>query len=130
ASALPPAKKFRRRRDRAKEHAQGESNMIRNLLASTAIATLIATGAYAQTAPAPAPVEQAAPQVKHAEGHLASNLIGETVYSSAGDDAEDIGSGNDLVISPEGDVEAIVVGVGGFLGIGQKNVALEYNLVE
>ncbi|MEO3389258.1 PRC-barrel domain-containing protein [Mesorhizobium sp. CAU 1741] len=105
--------------------------MIRKLLATTAIATLVASGAYAQTAPAPAaPVEQAAPEVVHAEGHLASNLIGETVYSSSGDDAENIGSVNDLVLSPEGDVQAIVVGVGGFLGIGQKNVALEYDLVE
>lgn len=105
--------------------------MIRNLLASTAIATLVATGAYAQTATPPAaPMEQAAPQVKHAEGHLASNVIGQTVYSSSGDDAENIGSVNDLVLSPEGDVEAIVVGVGGFLGIGQKNVALEYDLIE
>lgn len=107
--------------------------MIRNLLATTAIATLVATGAYAQTTtePAPmAPMEQAAPQVKHAEGHLASNIIGQTVYSSSADDAENIGSVNDLVLSPEGDVEAIVVGVGGFLGLGQKNVALEYGLIE
>ncbi len=108
--------------------------MIRNLLATTAIATLLATGAaYSQTTPAPmggATTEQAAPQVKHAEGHLASNLIGETVYSSAGEDGENIGSVNDLVISPDGNVEAIVVGVGGFLGIGQKNVALEYDLIE
>lgn len=107
--------------------------MIRNLLATTAIATLIATGAYAQTtAPASttAPMEQVAPNVKQAEGHLASNIIGETVYSSSTDDAENIGEVNDLVLSPEGDVEAIVVGVGGFLGIGQKNVALEYDLVE
>lgn len=107
--------------------------MIRNLLATTAIATLVATGAYAQaTAPAPtaAPMEQAAPNVKQAEGHLASNIIGQTVYSSSADDAENIGSVNDLVLSSEGDVEAIVVGVGGFLGLGQKNVALEYDLVE
>lgn len=107
--------------------------MIRNLLATTAIATLLATGAFAQTTPAPmgdAATEQAAPQVKHADGHLASNLIGETVYSSAGEDGKNIGSVTDLVISPDGNVEAIVVGVGGFLGIGQKSVALEYDLID
>lgn len=106
--------------------------MIRKLLATTAIATLVATGAYAQTAPAPAaPMEQTAtPEVIHADGHLASNIIGQTVYSSAGDDAENIGSVSDLVLSSDGNVEAIIVGVGGFLGIGQKNVALEYDLVE
>ena len=108
--------------------------MIRKLLATTALATLIATGgAYAQTtAPTDtmAPAEQAAPNVIHADGHLASNLIGQNVYNSANDEAENIGSVNDLVINDEGDVEAIVVGVGGFLGIGQKNVALEYAAIE
>lgn len=105
--------------------------MIRKLLATTAIATLVASGAYAQTAPAPTtPMEQSAPQVIHADGHLASTIIGQTVYNSSAADAENIGKVNDLVISPMGDVEAIVVGVGGFLGIGQKNVALEYDLAE
>ncbi len=109
--------------------------MIRKLLATTAIATFIAagaTGAYAQTAPAQpvAPAEQAVPTVINAEGHLASNIIGQTVYNSAANDAENIGSVTDLVISDDGDIEAVVVGVGGFLGIGQKNVALEFDTVE
>src|SRR5690606_34760236 len=107
--------------------------MIRNLLATTAIATLVSTGAYAQTAPTAEPMtqtEQAVPQVKHAEGQLASNLIGKTVYSGAGEDGQNIGSVTDLVISTDGDVEAIVVGVGGFLGIGRKEVALEYDVAE
>ncbi|MBX9465365.1 MAG: PRC-barrel domain-containing protein [Aquamicrobium sp.] len=110
--------------------------MIRNLLATTAIATLIATGAaVAQTtAPAPsadAPMEAAPqPQVKHAEGHLASNLIGETVYNGTGEDAENIGEVKDLVLDSEGNIQAIVVGVGGFLGIGEKQVALQYDLAE
>jgi sporulation protein YlmC with PRC-barrel domain len=106
--------------------------MIRNLLATTAIASLLATGAYAQTATttttAPAATEQT--QVKHADGHLASELIGKTVYNGAGDDAENIGSVTDLVISSDGDVEALVVGVGGFLGLGRKDVALEYDVAE
>lgn len=106
--------------------------MIRKLLATTAIATLVATGAsFAQTAPAPtAPVEQAAPQVIHADGHLASDLLGQTVYSSAGDDGQNIGSISDIVLSPEGTAQAVVIGVGGFLGIGKKDVAIEYNLVQ
>ena len=108
--------------------------MISKLLATTAIATVIAVGAssaYAQTAPAPVTtMEQAAPNVIHADGHLASNLIGQTVYSSSADDAENIGSVTDLVISEDGDVEGVVVAVGGFLGIGQKHVALEYDAVE
>lgn len=107
--------------------------MIRTLLATTAIATLIATGALAQTAPAPMQSPAAAPEtpmIIRAEGALASNIIGKAVYNGTGDDAENIGSVSDLVISPDGSVEAIVVGVGGFLGLGQKMVALQYDLVE
>lgn len=104
--------------------------MIRKLLATTAIVTLVAAGgAYAQTAPT-MPTEQAAPRVVHADGHLASDIIGETVYSGTGDDAENIGSISDIVLSPDGEVEAVVIGVGGFLGIGKKAVAIEYDLVQ
>lgn len=107
--------------------------MIRNLLATTAIVTLAAAGgAFAQTAPtAPtAPIEEVSPSVVHAEGHLASNIIGETVYSSTSDDAENIGTVSDIVMSPDGEAEAVVIGVGGFLGIGKKAVAIEYSLLQ
>lgn len=110
--------------------------MIRNLLATTAIATLLVSGAHAQTAPAttaPATTAPAATEqqmVVHADGSLASNLMGESVYNSASEDASNIGEVIDLVLSQDGNVEAIVVGVGGFLGIGQKEVALEYDLIE
>lgn len=115
--------------------------MIRKLLATTAVATLLATGAMAQTdtgtgtatgtgtgTTTAAPAEQ--PMEKKAEGDLASNLIGKTVYNGTGDDAENIGEVNDLVIGKDGQVTAIVVGVGGFLGLGEKSVALEYDAVE
>ena len=49
-----------------------------------------------------------APLVKHAEGHLVSNLIGETVYNGTGDEAESIGDVNDIVIASDGTVEALV----------------------
>lgn len=108
--------------------------MIRNFLATTAITTLVATGAFAQEATTPAPVEpapmtqdstQAAPAMK-ADGHLASNIIGENVYNGTGDDAAKIGDVNDIVIDADGKVQAVVIGVGGFLGIGEKNVALDF----
>ncbi|RUM97678.1 PRC-barrel domain containing protein [Pseudaminobacter arsenicus] len=109
--------------------------MIRNLLATTAVAVLLAGGAYAQdtTAPAsPAPATEAPAEapVTRADGHLASNIIGETVYNGTSDDAENIGKVNDVVIGADGKVEAVVVGVGGFLGLGEKNVAVNYGEVE
>jgi len=106
--------------------------MIRNLLATTALASLIATGAFAQeattTAPAPADpaMQDAAAPVVKADGHLATQIIGETVYNGTGDDAQNIGDVNDIVIGADGNIEAVVIGVGGFLGIGEKNVALDF----
>jgi sporulation protein YlmC with PRC-barrel domain len=109
--------------------------MIRKLLASTAIAGLLATSAYAQTTPAPEPMAPAGtemeqqPQIERAPGHLATNIIGENVYNGVGDDAENIGSVNDIVIDTNDGVEMIIIGVGGFLGLGQKNVAVSWDEV-
>ena len=44
--------------------------------------------------------------------------------------AERIGEINDLVINEAGDVAAVIVGVGGFLGVGEKNVAVDYAELE
>ena len=52
---------------------------------------------------------------------VASRLIGSTVYSPANESLGDI---NDIVASQDGQVKAVVIGVGGFLGIGEKNVAV------
>lgn len=110
--------------------------MVRKLLATTALATLLIGAAYAQDATQPAPVAPAAPTteqapaavdpVAQAGGFLASNLTGEKVYNGTGDDAENIGAVNDVVIGADGKVEAVVVGVGGFLGLGEKNIAMNY----
>ncbi len=63
--------------------------------------------------------------VKRADGNLATNIIGETVYNGAGDDAQNIGSVNDIVLTREGKAQSLVIGVGGFLGLGAKNVAYD-----
>lgn len=124
--------------------------MIRKLLATTAILTIVSTGAFAQTTapttePAPAtpsaateaaPAAPIAPGVAvdqsevTADGQLASNLIGENVYNSTAEDAEKVGDVNDLVLSKDGMVEAIVIGVGGFLGIGEKDVAIDFKTID
>jgi sporulation protein YlmC with PRC-barrel domain len=117
--------------------------MIRTLLASTAIATLLTAGVIAQdTTPAtPAPADATtteapaeAPTSLLATGYtvtdkdnLATEIIGKQVYSSEAADAEHIGDVNNLVIGENGEVAAVVIGVGGFLGIGEKNVAVKYS---
>lgn len=52
-----------------------------------------------------------------------SKLIGATVY---GNENESIGEINDVLIGEDGSVRAAIVGVGGFIGIGEKNVAIPF----
>ncbi len=61
---------------------------------------------------------------------LVSEVMGATIFSSGAEDAEQIGSVNDLVISADGKIHAVVIGVGGFLGIGEKNVAVDFAELE
>jgi len=56
-----------------------------------------------------------------------SDIQGQDVYSRSG---EDIGEVNDVLIGPDGRVAAVVVGVGGFLGIGAKNVAVSMDSLQ
>jgi hypothetical protein len=51
---------------------------------------------------------------------LASDFVGTNVYSPQD---ESLGSVTDLIFAKDGTIQGVVIGVGGFLGIGQKNVA-------
>ena len=133
--------------------------MIRTLLTTTAMVALLQTGALAQsndtTAPAvttegtaatgtqadagaEATTEETAEALPsdsiydtaEAGDVLANRLIGTSVYNGTGEDAEAIGDINDIILSKDGQAEAVVIGVGGFLGIGEKNVAVQYDKVE
>lgn len=54
----------------------------------------------------------------------ASKLINGSVKNAAN---ESIGDINDVLISSDGKVAAVIVGVGGFLGMGEKDVALPFD---
>ena len=69
---------------------------------------------------------------------LASKLIGMRVYAVEADiddtqaypadarkDWADVGEVNDVVLDWDGSIKAVVLGVGGFLGLGEKDVAIE-----
>jgi sporulation protein YlmC with PRC-barrel domain len=58
---------------------------------------------------------------------LASTLIGTSVQNKAGEALGDI---NDVVLSEDGQVDVIVIGVGGFLGIGEKNIGVTFDAIE
>lgn len=113
-----------------------------NAPAAPAAAAPAAPVEAAPTAPAPAPVEAeagaAVPQefdlasgyVAVDSDNLASELIDQPVYSTAGDDAEEIGNITDVVFNQEGMMSAVVIGVGGFLGIGEKSVAVPFDTLQ
>ena len=54
---------------------------------------------------------------------LSSEMVGAAVYAATG---ERVGDVNDLVIDDSGRISGVVIGVGGFLGMGEKNVAVDY----
>ncbi len=59
-----------------------------------------------------------------AVGYRASKLLGAPVYSDA---KTKIGTVKDFVVTPNAYVSYVIVAVGGFLGLGQKDVAVPEN---
>jgi sporulation protein YlmC with PRC-barrel domain len=99
------------------------------------LAVFIATGAYAQTT-TPAPPSATSPSTattgpsgdvkfySHQPSEMrASKLIGTNVRNNAN---ESVGEINELILDKDGKVAAVVVGVGGFLGMGEREVALDF----
>ena len=60
-------------------------------------------------------------------GVLASTYFDRGMHNRAG---EKIGSISDLIVAPDGTIAAALVGVGGFLGIGEKEVAVPFFSIE
>ena len=56
-----------------------------------------------------------------------SKLVGLSVYN---DSNESLGSINDLLMDKSGNIKAVVIGVGGFLGVGEHLVALPFDKVK
>ncbi|MGO4567587.1 PRC-barrel domain-containing protein [Rhizobium sp. 2YAF20] len=56
----------------------------------------------------------------------ANTYIGQSVYNGSN---ESIGKVTDLIMQKQGGIVAAIIGVGGFLGIGQKDVAVPINNV-
>lgn len=111
---------------------------MKRFLTTTATALVFATGAYAETTGS-AVLDydfDASAEV------MASNFIGMRVYATEAEfDAsvpvadggetewDDIGEINDVVLTRDGSVGAIIVGVGGFLGLGEKDVAVDMSQI-
>jgi len=96
--------------------------MLKKLMLTTAVSALMIGGAMAQTSPSPAP-GGGAPTVtqQKPDQYLASKFRGTDVVST---DNQKIGDVTDILFDKNGKIEAYIVSVGGFLGIGAKDVAL------
>jgi hypothetical protein len=53
--------------------------------------------------------------------------MGKRIYSA---DGSDIGEVNDFFVTNDGKVQGVVVGVGGFLGIGEKDVLVSMQSIQ
>lgn len=104
---------------------------MKRLLLTTAIAAALTGSAMAQTS------SDELFRSQQVEGEIrASDLIGTRIYASeqaiSGDSAEglqdgweDIGEVNDVILSTDGSVQAVLVDIGGFLGMGERQVAVQ-----
>lgn len=112
---------------------------MKRILATSAILMAMTGGAMAESHSAKPMMGTAAidSAVYAPTDFLASNLIGMRIYNveaeldlTAGvmDGAEtewdDIGEINDIVVTADGNISSVILGVGGFLGIGERDVAV------
>ena len=100
---------------------------INKLAAALLTTALVGGAAYAQTAPAPAQkadTTTAAPAAQRMDlkgKWRVSKLMGLDVYNDANEKLGDI---NEIILDNTGKVAAVVIGVGGFLGMGEHDVAV------
>jgi len=111
--------------------------MLRTLMISAAISALTVSGALAQaTQPGSRAGNQpAAAETSHMnDAHfLQAQTADQWAFSKfkgtevLGPDTKKVGDVTDIIFDKHGKIHGLVVGVGGFLGIGEKNVAIDMN---
>ena len=95
---------------------------------------LLASVAFAQNAPSTTTTttsdakstETLSPQSVQGDWR-ASKVVGLSVYN---DNKDKVGSINDLLMDKSGNIKAVVLGVGGFLGMGEHLVAVPFDKVK
>ena len=105
--------------------------LVKYITAGLAASTLLATVAFAQTPTTNAgsnTTSAAAMSDQSFQGDWrASKLVGLNVYN---DNNENVGSINHLLTDKNGSIKAVVIGVGGFLGVGEHLVAVAFDKVK
>jgi hypothetical protein len=96
---------------------------MKKLVAAAALVPLMAFPAFAQDDAKMRTAQDGNTQTMSDE-ISASALLNENVINA---NNETIGDVNDVLLSKNGKVSTVIVGVGGFLGMGEKNVALTFD---
>jgi sporulation protein YlmC with PRC-barrel domain len=97
------------------------------LLVSAAFLTPALAQNANQTAPANAPAAANAQQMKHSGEWRTSKMIGLAVYNQQNEKLGDI---NEILMDNSGKVVGYVLGVGGFLGMGEHDVLVKPDQVK
>jgi sporulation protein YlmC with PRC-barrel domain len=98
------------------------------LAAGLAVSALMAGSALAQTTAPTQPVGPGQVMTQMPPDLMrGSQLMGVDVY---GADNQKIGDIDEVLVDRQGKIHGLVVGVGGFLGIGQKDVAIPFDQVQ
>ena len=100
---------------------------MRSTIIGALMASALALPALAQSAPGtmtPAPAPSATMTTPATAGNMwrASKLIGLNVYNEQNEKLGDI---SEILVDKAGKVEGVVIGVGGFLGMGQRDIKVE-----
>jgi PRC-barrel domain len=105
--------------------------MLKRLMISAALGALMVSGATAQMSPpANPPAKADAAPISDAK-FLTAQSTDQWVFSKfkgsnvVGPENEQVGSVSDMLFDKNGKVLGLIVGVGGFLGIGEKSVAID-----
>jgi sporulation protein YlmC with PRC-barrel domain len=105
--------------------------MLKHITAGLAASALLATVAFAQTPTATgdrANMTSTTLSEQSLQGSWrASKIVGLSVYNK---DNENLGSINDLLTDKNGNIKAVVLSVGGFLGVGSHYVAVPFDKVK
>lgn len=98
---------------------------MRTIILAGLVASAMAVPVFAQNKPehiSPAPAAQSAAPKTNAHVWRSSKLIGLNVYN---DKNEKLGDINEILVDKSGKVEGVVIGVGGFLGMGEHDIKVE-----
>lgn len=106
----------------------------KTIMASLLGTTLLASAAFAQNpAPSTSPSSSSMSQssmsqpMSHKGQWRSSKVIGVNVYNA---NNENLGEINELLVDQSGKVQAVVIGVGGFLGMGERYVAIPFEKLQ